>query len=90
MDKNNDLLYRDLKETMSESKNEIVQQVFPKSELTGYNIYIKSCAAQVCESKHLNINCSSILNVIRPQWIVDCICCNHIQRKAESVFEYEP
>ncbi|XP_076801884.1 unconventional myosin-Ic-like isoform X1 [Clavelina lepadiformis] len=34
LDKNNDLLYRDLKETMSEASNEIVKDVFPKSELS--------------------------------------------------------
>ncbi|XP_078484036.1 unconventional myosin-Ic isoform X1 [Ciona intestinalis] len=34
LDKNNDLLYRDLKVTMSVSKNEIVKEAFPASELT--------------------------------------------------------
>jgi len=35
MDKNNDLLYRDLKEAMAKSTNPIVQEIFPASELQG-------------------------------------------------------
>ena len=33
LDKNNDLLYRDLKKAMSSSKNPIIQKVFPESEI---------------------------------------------------------
>nr|CAB3264155.1 unconventional myosin-Ic-like [Phallusia mammillata] len=33
LDKNNDLLFRDLKETMSKATNEIIKSVFPTSEL---------------------------------------------------------
>ncbi|XP_078680580.1 unconventional myosin-Ic-like isoform X1 [Branchiostoma floridae x Branchiostoma belcheri] len=33
LDKNNDLLYRDLKEAMCESKNQVTSSCFPKSEL---------------------------------------------------------
>ncbi|XP_043214754.1 unconventional myosin IC-like [Amphibalanus amphitrite] len=35
MDKNNDLLYRDLKDAMAKSSNKIVQDIFPASELQG-------------------------------------------------------
>ncbi|XP_037091688.1 unconventional myosin IC-like [Pollicipes pollicipes] len=35
MDKNNDLLYRDLKEVMAKSTNKIVQDIFPPTELQG-------------------------------------------------------
>ncbi|KAF2362429.1 Myosin head motor domain, partial [Trinorchestia longiramus] len=33
LDKNNDLLYRDLKQTMADSSNEIVAKIYPKVEL---------------------------------------------------------
>ena len=82
LDKNNDMLFRDLKEAMSETKNTIIAACFNKDEY----LIKKRPDTAVTQFKNSLNNLMDILMVKEPSYI-RCIKPNDLQRS--DVFNYE-
>ncbi|XP_066139417.1 unconventional myosin IC [Euwallacea fornicatus] len=80
IDKNNDLLYRDLREAMSSSSNSIIQAIFPESEQKSK----KRPDTAITQFKNSVNNLMSILRDKEPSYI-RCIKPNDFQKSA--IFE---
>nr|XP_022903060.1 myosin-IB isoform X1 [Onthophagus taurus] len=65
IDKNNDLLFRDLKEAMAESKNSIVSRLFPESELNSK----KRPDTAITQFKNSLNNLMAILKTKEPSYV---------------------
>ena len=72
IDKNNDLLVRDIKETMSVSTNRIVRTVFPKEELMS----MKRPVTVLTEFKN-SVGALVEILMIKTPWYIRCIKPNH-------------
>jgi myosin-1 len=75
VEKNNDLLFRDLKEAMTQTKNAVITACFPKEELTS----LKRPATAATQFKNSLNQLVDILMVKTP-WYVRCIKPNHNKR----------
>lgn len=78
LDKNNDLLYRDLRETMSNSKNDIIQDIFTRKELESK----KRPDTAVTQFKNSLNNLMDILSNKEPSYI-RCIKPNDFKMSAQ-------
>ena len=75
LDKNNDLLFRDLKETMSKASNPIVSAIFPSEELSS----LKRPPTAATQFKN-SLNALIDILMVKTPWYVRCIKPNHDKR----------
>lgn len=84
IDKNNDLLYRDLREAMSSSSNHILQVIFPESEQKSK----KRPDTAITQFKNSLNNLMNILKDKEPSYI-RCIKPNDLQKSGKLKNSFE-